>query len=58
MAKNNYLWQFYYMNENNECISVGIIRCKEPKRTKKYKRNLQRLQRPNVRAVGYEPIQE
>lgn len=50
------LWQFFYINEDRVKIAVGIIRAKMPQRTKKYKRNLERLHRPNVRAVGYETI--
>lgn len=50
------LWQFYYEDNNGHDIAVGIIRCKEPERTKKYKRNLERLSRPNVRCVGYKAI--
>jgi hypothetical protein len=50
------LWQFFYVNENHQKIAVGIIEAKMPQRTKKYKRNLERLYRPNVRSVGYELI--
>jgi hypothetical protein len=52
------LWQFYYENAEGHHISVGIIRCKKPHRTKKYKRNLERLARENVRLVGYREINE
>jgi hypothetical protein len=50
------LWQFFYINEDHVKIAVGIIKAKMPQRTKKYKRNLERLHRPNVRSVGYETI--
>lgn len=48
------LWQFFYEDNNGQKIAVGIKLCIAPQRTKKYKRNLNRLFRPNVRAVGYE----
>lgn len=50
------LWQFFYETDNGIKIAVGIIKAKMPQRTKKYKRNLERLHRPNVRSVGYELI--
>lgn len=50
------LWQFFYETNEGIKIAVGIIEAKMPQRTKKYKRNLERLHRPNVRSVGYESI--
>ena len=50
------LWQFFYINEDRVKIAVGIIKAKMPQRTKKYKRNLERLHRSDVRSVGYELI--
>lgn len=50
------LWQFFYTNEKGIKIAVGIIKAKMPQRTKKYKRNLERLHRENVRSIGYELI--
>lgn len=47
------LWQFFYINNEGENIAVGIIEAKKPQLTKKYKRNLKRLGRSNVRGVGY-----
>jgi hypothetical protein len=50
------LWQFFYTNEQGIKFAVGIIEAKMPQRTKKNKRNLERLHRPNVRSVGFELI--
>lgn len=52
------LWQFFYQDKNYENIAVGIIRCKEPQRTKKYKRLVLRLGKPNVRHVGFHAMDE
>lgn len=52
------LWQFYYQNNEGHNIATGIIRCKEPLRTKKYKRSLTRLNTGNCRLVGFKAIDE
>ena len=49
-------WIFFYEDKNGEKIVTGIKNCKLPYRTKRHKKNMQRLQDNKTLCVGYERI--